>query len=244
MKIIFCSLLLSLLLAGPSQAQTLMMAAASTREGAQAAAQAYQKESGQPVNLAFAASSTLARQIMLGAPADLFLSANQAWMDRLASKGMLEVSRFYLANQLVLVAPKSLESRPGGSLAQYLVQVPGRIAMGDPAHVPAGQYGAAALKKMGLWEKAQKRLVPTANTRMALALVERGECRLGLVYRTDALASKKVQILAHFPEAVAPKVKFYLGRIKKGREEAQGLYDYLVSTPGRSHFEAQGFESP
>jgi len=225
------------------EAQTLWLAAASTREAVEASVKVFEKKTGHQVSLSFAASSTLARQISMGAPAHLFLSANQAWMDLLEKEGRLVLgsNRPYLSNQLVLVAPKGLLLPKGQPLVSYLNQTPRWLAMGDPAHVPAGVYAKAYLEKSGLWDQVKPRMVPASNVRMALALVERGECSLGLVYLTDALASKKVQVLAKIPKDQAPKIVYSLALVGSANEQTRKLYHYLTGPKGRQAFWKFGF---
>jgi len=142
--------------------------------------------------LSFAASSTLARQIEQGAPADLFLSADEAWMDYLSARGLIAPdSRVrLLSNALVLIAPADqplrLTIEPGFALAAALGG--GRLALADPEAVPAGRYARAALEHLGVWAVVEPRMVRAADVRGALRFVERGEAAAGIVYRTDALA--------------------------------------------------------
>jgi molybdate transport system substrate-binding protein len=157
------------------------------------------------ITASFAASSTLAKQIEAGAPADIFLSANPRWMDYLETGGhLIEGSRRDLVgNRIVLIAP---EDSPLGNLKinaeldiLHLLEGHSRLAMGDPAHVPAGLYAKQALQTLGLWETVANRLAPMADVRAALTLVERGETPLGLVYATDAAISERVKVVGTFP---------------------------------------------
>jgi len=226
----------------PVWADPLLLAAASTSEGASAAIKAYGKKTGGSVTLSLAASSALARQIAEGAPAQLFLSANSRWMDYLDKKGWLVKNTRveYLSNHLVLIAPLGQTIKPKQSAKAYLSNFSGRLAMGDPSHVPAGQYTKAALEYAGLWEQVQTKVAPTANVRLALLLVEQGECDLGIVYKTDADLSKKVQILS--PIAEASPVRYSLALIKGAGKDAQSFYQFLLSPQGKQSFISLGFE--
>ena len=154
----------------------------------------------------YGSSSTLAKQIENGAPAAIFLSADEQWMDYLDGKKLLVAgSRIdLLGNGLVLIAPKEggaanqVSIAPGFPLAQLLGN--GRLAMGDPVHVPAGLYGKAALESLGVWDQVKDRVAAGESVRAALAFVERGETPLGIVYATDATASAKVRQVGIFPD--------------------------------------------
>lgn len=197
--------------------------------------------------VAFAASSTLAKQIDMGAPADIYLSANQKWMDFLAEKGMIDAgSRFdLLGNCLVLIAPSrsrlgEIAIVKGIALADLLGQ--GRLAMGDPAHVPAGIYGQQALVSLGVWDAVAPKLAPTKDVRTALMLVEREECPLGLVYATDAAISAKVRVVGVFPKNCHPAISYPVAVIDGRQGEAPRQYLNFLKTPeARIIFEKYGF---
>lgn len=200
----------------------LVFAAASTTNVITDAGRAFAKQSGIKVVNSFAASSTLAKQINNGAPADVYISANVKWMDYLQKQDGIEPSsRFDLArNRLVLIAPagegpKPLKIGPGLDLAALLGD--GRLSVGNPAHVPAGIYAKQALTHLGLWSRVRDRLAITATVRAALALVETGEAPLGVVYATDAAISPKVRVLGVFPkDSHAPIL--YPVAVVKGRD--------------------------
>jgi molybdate transport system substrate-binding protein len=197
--------------------------------------------------VAFAASSTLAKQIDMGAPADIYLSANQKWMDFLAAKGMIATdSRFdLLGNRLVLIAPTNSQLGEitivkGFALADLLGQ--GRLSMGDPAHVPAGIYGKQALASLGVWDAVASKTAPAKDVRTALMLVERGEAPLGLVYATDAAVSTRVRVLGMFPQTCHPAVSYPVAVIDghQGRGPQRYL-DFLKTPEARMIFEKFGF---
>ena len=188
-----------------------VFAAASLKNGLDAAVASYERETGGRVAVSYAASSALARQIEQGAPADLFLSADLDWMDHLEERGLIRpgTRRNLLGNRLVLIAPKgeakALELSPG-SLAAALGD--GRLAVADVDAVPAGKYGRAALERLGLWPEAAGRVARTENVRAALAFVARGEAPLGIVYETDAKAEPEVEVVARFPETSHPPIVY------------------------------------
>lgn len=241
------------LLARPARAQRrdlLVFAAASLKTALDAADAPFQRDSGTRIAVSFAASSALAKQIEAGAPADLFISADRDWMDYLAERGLIRpgTRSDLVGNRLVLIAPRDstleLTIGPGFPLAAAL-GADGRLAMGDPAAVPAGLYGKAALEKLGVWGTVAARVAPAANVRAALALVSRGETPLGIVYRTDAAADPGVRIVAFFPEDSHPPIVYPAAIVATSTNEAAAAYlAYLKSPAARIFFEAQGFTVP
>lgn len=202
--------------------------------------------SGVKVKLSFAASSTLAKQVEAGAGAQLFLSADEAWMNYLAKRDLLEAGsrRAYLGNRLALVVPAdrpaTVEIAAG---KDWLRQLPaGRIATGDPAHVPVGRYAEAALKSLGVWKEVGPRLARADNVRNALVLVERGEAAAGIVYSTDAAVSKKVAVAGLFPESSHEPVTYPIALLKgHGQGNARALYDFILGPAARAIFVKHGF---
>ena len=184
--------------------QLLVFAAASLTNALGELSAAWQTSSGVPVKTSFAASSVLARQIEAGGKADLFISADQEWMDYLQSRGLIDKSsrRNLVGNRLVLIAPAdsklALRIAPGFELAAALGG--GRLSTGDPDTVPVGKYARSALVSLGLWDEIQDRLVRADNVRSAMMFVSRGESPLGIVYTTDALVDPEVRIVDTFPE--------------------------------------------
>lgn len=197
--------------------------------------------------ISFAASSALARQVDAGAPADLFLSADEEWMDYVEERGRLAPGTrvSFLANRLVLIAPAGsrvrLSIRRGLPLARALGER-GRLAMADPDAVPAGKYGKAALETLGIWSSVAGRIAPAENVRAALALVERGAAPLGIVYATDAMASKKVRVVDSFPVSSHPPITYPLARLKSStNREAEAFRRFLLSGTARAIFARHGF---
>ena len=191
--------------------------------------------------LSFAASSALARQIGSGAPADLFISADEPWMDDVAKRGLVRPGTrvSFLANRLVLVAPAGRPVRltiaRGFPIARALGK--GRLAMADPDTVPAGKYGRAALTVLGVWPQVTDRVARAENVRAALALVERGEAPLGIVYATDAQASQAVRVVGTFPAARHPPFRYPLALLMTSRSrDAAAFRTFLLCRQGRTVF--------
>jgi molybdate transport system substrate-binding protein len=236
-------------LAAPAIAQPrapVVLAAASLQESLNAVALAWAaKGHARPV-ISFAASSALARQIEAGAPADLFLSADEEWMDYLAAKKrIIPASRVsFLHNQLVLIAPAASKLRLTVASRFPLARALGsaRLAIADPAGVPAGRYGKAALEHLGVWRSVSDRLAPAENVRAALALVERGEAPLGIVYATDARASAKVRVVGAFPPHSHPPIRYPIARLRTSASpEAEPFLRFLLSREGKAIFARYGF---
>lgn len=194
----------------------------------------------------FAASSALAKQIENGAPANVFASADEAWMDYLSGKGLIVRGSRHelLQNRLVIIAPPGsstrVEVKAGFPLAQGLGD--GRLAVGDPDHVPAGKYAKTALQNLGVWSEVEGKLARADNVRAALALVERGECPLGIVYATDAAVSKRVRVVGTFPEGSHPPVTYPVALVTgKDTPAARRFLDFLKSHQAKTVFEKHGF---
>jgi molybdate transport system substrate-binding protein len=243
-------LLLCLLLAPLSaHAQQLtVFAAASLTDAMKDVSALWQKAGHPPLTLSFAASSTLARQIEQGAPANVFASADEKWMDYLAGKNLIvaDTRKDLLGNDLVLVVPanKPLHVTIGSGFDLAKLLGPnGRLAVGDPAHVPAGIYAEQALKKLGLWDSISPHLARADDVRSALLLVERGEAPAGIVYGTDAAVSKGVMVAGTFPENSHDPVSYPFAVVKAGdTPEARALLTFLDGPQARAAFVARGFK--
>lgn len=226
-----------------------VFAAASLTNAVTAAAKAYEAKSGDSIQISFASSSTLARQIAAGAPADIFISANQKWMDWLAEQDLIATATRHniVANSLVLIAPKDSTIGPialgkNTDLAALLAE-DDRIAVGDPDHVPAGIYAKQALNHLGQWETLSPRLARADNVRAALALVERGEAPLGIVYRTDAAIAADVKIVATFPEDSHPPITYPIALIKDADTDANAKFlAWLLGDDAGKVFADYGFD--
>ena len=205
----------------------------------------FTKSQGIPVRFSFAASSTLARQIESGAPADLFVSADQEWMDYLDQRGLIRKATRHdlLSNRLALIAPADskvdLRVERGFALAAALGG--GRLSTGDPDNVPVGRYARSALMSLGVWNDVADRLVRAEDVRTALAFVARGEAPLGIVYETDARIEKKVRLVALFPEYSHPRITYPMALTTDAGPEAARLAEFLRSEASRAVFERFGF---
>ncbi|CQJ20510.1 TPA: molybdate ABC transporter substrate-binding protein [Yersinia enterocolitica] len=224
-----------------------VFAAASLTNALQDIAVQYKKEKQVDVVASYASSSTLARQIEQGAPADLFISADQQWMDYAIDKQQMVVNTRYtlLGNELVLIAPKD------SKITKVAIDKKtdwkkllegGRLAVGDPDHVPAGIYAKESLENLGAWATLAPEMARANNVRSAMALVERAEAPLGIVYGSDAIASDKVKVVGVFPEASHKPVEYPMA-IVKGHENptVTAFYDYLKSPAAAVIFEKYGF---
>lgn len=198
------------------------------------------------VKTVYAASSTLARQIEHGAPADIFIAADTEWMDYLAQRKLLRAgSRVNLVtNRLVLIAPAgqvlTLAIAPNFPLAAALGT--GRLAIAEPDSVPAGKYGRAALQALGVWPEVARKIAPAENVRAALLLVARGETPLGIVYASDAVAEPRVRVLGEFPASSHAPIVYPAAMVAASKNtEAQGVLDFLRSTEARAAWRKYGF---
>ncbi|MES2097189.1 MAG: molybdate ABC transporter substrate-binding protein [Pseudomonadota bacterium] len=234
--------------AAPPPAQPVVLAAASLQESLNAAADVWATSGHSRPVLSFAASSALARQIEAGAPADLFASADEEWMDALAAKKLIVpgTRADLVGNRLVVIEPvgrATIMPRSGIRLARVLGAGP--LAMADPDSVPAGKYGKAALIKLGAWNNVASHVVRAENVRAALALVERGAAPFGIVYLTDAKASAKVRIAGIFPASSHPPIRYPIARLNGSTNpEAERFRRFLLSPRGRAIFARFGFTVP
>ncbi|MEA3541526.1 MAG: molybdate ABC transporter substrate-binding protein [Pseudomonadota bacterium] len=235
--------------AAAQQRGPLLLAAASMQEAMTAAADAWTARGHPRPVLSFAGSSALARQIRAGAPADLFVSADEDWMDDVEKAGLvMRGTRANLAgNRLVLVRPTNarLSLRIGRNMPIARALGDGRLAMANPDSVPAGKYGKAALTALGVWPAVAPKVARADNVRAALALVERGATPLGIVYATDARAGNGVAIVGAFPESSHAPIRYPLARLTASRHrDAEGFRRFLLSATGRSILKRYGFSAP
>ena len=229
-----------------SAAEIVVFAAASLKEALDDAVNVYENKSGDAVKISYAASSTLAKQIESGAPADIFLSADLNWMDYLQQHNLIKppTRNNLLGNRLVVVAPADsdlrLDIKPGFDLAGALKG--GHLAMADPDSVPAGKYGKAALEKLGVWNSVRAAVAPAENVRAALLFVARREVPLGIVYATDAAADPRVKIAGMFPEDTHPPIIYPAALTADSKNpDAVRLLEFLASPAARPVFEKRGF---
>ncbi|MGV6804087.1 MAG: molybdate ABC transporter substrate-binding protein [Ruegeria sp.] len=226
----------------------LVFAAASLKTALDQVAPEFEDVTGFQVIVSYAASSVLARQIHLGAPADLYISANAAWMDYLEETGSIDpASRVDLfGNKLVLVGNAQTAAEqaitPDFNLSDRLQG--GYLAMALIGAVPAGLYGKAALESLGLWESVQDRVAQADNVRAALALVATGAAPLGVVYRTDARADPRVGIVGVFPSTSHPPIVYPAALTVAARPAAEQFLAYLQDDAVVEIFLEQGFTLP
>jgi molybdate transport system substrate-binding protein len=243
------ALFVSLVLATPAWCDAVtVFAAASLKESLDAAVQVFRERTGHDVAVSYAGSNALARHIERGAPADLFIPADEEWAAYLEQRDLVQGTRRILAtNELVLIAPAASPARvkleKGLDLAPLLRG--GRLAMANPAAVPAGRYAKAALTSLGAWSGVEARIAAAGNVRGALVLVARGEAPLGIVYRTDALMLRSVRIVGTFPAETHPAIVYPLLQVKRmSPPAAYDLAEFLASAEAGAIFRRFGFGSP
>ena len=223
----------------------IVFAAASLTNALQEVGDGFTKDSSVPVKFSFAASSALARQIENGAPADVFFSADIEWMDYLESKKLIQVAtrRDVLGNHLVLVAP--VTSRIGLHIAPnfplFTALGNSRLAIGDPDGVPAGRYAHEALTKLGVWNTVADHLARADSVRSALALVDRGEAPLGIVYQTDALIDKNVRVVDVFPDNTHLPITYPIALATGAKADAAKFLAFVQSPSAEVVFKHYGF---
>jgi molybdate transport system substrate-binding protein len=245
----FLYILMILLLPLSARAQDVTVFAAASLTDAMKDISAKWVEAGhKPLVMSFGSSSTLARQIEQGAPANVFASADEKWMEYLAEKQLIAAGtrKSLLGNDLVLVVaadkPMHVTINKSFDLAG-LLGTNGRLATGDPAHVPVGIYAEQALKKLGMWDSISLRLARTEDVRAALLLVERGEAPAGIVYATDAAVSKAVMVAGTFPSDSHDPVSYPFAVTKSGdTPDARAWLTFLTSPPARAVFVQRGFK--
>lgn len=203
----------------------------------------YEQKNKTEVKTSYAGSSTLAKQIEAGAPADVFISADVQWMDYLQNKQLVTAADRInlLGNRLVVITPKDhpLKLKMDKSFDPSKV-IQGKLCTGDTKSVPVGKYAKQALSSLGWWDKVQPRLVETEDVRAALSFVARGECQIGIVYATDAAISKDVVVAGIFPENTHPPIIYPVGLTKKNAESVK-FYKFLQSGQAKTIFKKYGF---
>jgi molybdate transport system substrate-binding protein len=246
LALVFGLAALSLLRPAAAQESITVFAAASMKNALDDVNAAFGAKSPIKVVVSYAASSALIKQIEQGAPADIFISADLAWMDYGVEKKVIkdDTRVNLLGNKLVLIAPKdsklgSVTIGQGFDLAKLAGD--GRIATGDVRAVPAGKYAKAALEKLGAWAAAEPKLAMAENVRAALALVGRGEAPLGIVYETDAKVEPNVKIVGTFPADSHPPVTYPVALTATAKPEAARYLSFLRSQQAKTIFEKYGF---
>jgi molybdate transport system substrate-binding protein len=225
-----------------------VFAAASLTDALKAAAARWQAQGNGAVVLSFGSSSAIAKQVEAGAPADIFASADDKWMQYLTDKSLVDDATVQrpIGNDLVLIAPAdstaSIAIAPNFDLAGALGD--GRLSIGDPKGVPAGKYGQQALEKLGVWSSVESKTAAAENVRAALALVQRGEAPLGIVYATDAQSAKGVKVVGTFPDDSHDPIVYPMGVVAgHDRPEVKAFFDFLVGPEGKKLFASYGFKT-
>lgn len=235
-------------LASPVSADAItVFAASSLKTALDQVASDWAAESGNEASVSYDGSAKLARQIEQGAPADVFVSAAESWMDVLEEGGLIRPAsrRDVLGNRLVLVAHgTALPVTVGPELDLAALLRGGKLAMGMIASVPAGQYGHEALVSLGLWDQVADSVVETENVRAAVKLVALGEAPLGIVFASDAVAETGISVLGTFPDNSHAPITYPAAVTVTAREGAQAFLDYLSSPAAQARFAAQGFLVP
>lgn len=222
-------------------------AAASLTDALREIGTRYSAESGDTVLFNFGASSLLARQITEYAPADLFISADEQWMDRLQQRGFIanKSRKSILSNTLVIIVPSDspLKINSPGDLVDPAIRA---VAVAEPSTVPAGIYAKEYLRKAKVWDRITGKIIPTDNVRSALAAVESGNVETGIVYKTDALISRAVRVAYEVPAGLGPKISYPVAIVadSKEKQSAQRFLDYLQSAGARETFKKYGFLLP
>lgn len=251
--------LLLVMISSVAQANTgvTVYAASSMTDAINALIKVYESAHQVHITPVYASSSSLARQIENGAPADIFISADQRWMNYLVQRGLVSKSaeQPLAANQLVVITPvtpvstdkKSTDRNSRdknldiGDAASWLKALNGqRIAIGEPNSVPAGIYAEQSMRTLGVWHNLKDHLAPSNNVRAALALVELGETPLGVVYKTDALQSQKVRIAATFPDSLHKPIVYPLAQLSQAKGAAQ-FARFMFSKKAAATLQHYGF---
>lgn len=221
-----------------------LYAAASLTDVMNALLKDYRNHSTVVIKASFAGSATLAKQIERGAPADLFISADQEWANYLGGRNLLsnESRKTLLMNELVLISPLTSNTPVAlSSTFNFAAAFKGRLCVGDPRSVPAGRYAKQALSHFGWWDSISARLVSTEDVRTALSFVERAECSLGIVYKTDTLLSKRVKVIATFPASSHTPIEYPIALTRTANKEAKLFWTYLQSEAAKTIFIRYGF---
>jgi molybdate transport system substrate-binding protein len=241
---LLASLLAPAAVAGEAHAEITVYAAASLRDVLEEVAHRCESAAGARLVFSFGASSVLALQIEAAPKADVFFSADEAWMDALTKDGLVDAAsrRSPLSNRLVVVGPRdgTLRARSAADLERGGLT---HLCLADPRGVPAGKYAKAWLTRTGSWDRLESRIVPALDVRAALAAVEAGACEAGVVYRTDAAISKKTKVLFEVPDAESPMISYALAAIsgRRGLETARKVVACLSGPEAGEIYARHGF---
>jgi molybdate transport system substrate-binding protein len=225
--------------------EVVVFAAASLKTALDQVAADWQAQTGHTVTISYAGSNTLAKQIIEGAPADIFISAAENWMDAVEADGLIVpgTRADLLGNRLVLVAHgQAAAVEIDASLDLLALLADGKLAMGMVDSVPAGQYGKAALEHLGLWDKVQADVAQSENVRAALALVATGEAPLGIVFASDAMAEPGVTVIGVFPADSHKPITYPAALTTTAADPADSAFLKALSEDAAdAKFAAQGF---
>lgn len=209
-------------------------------------ADSVEQNMGVKLVLNFASSGTLARQIKEGMPCDLYFSASKRWMDYAEENNLIiDTTRQIPArNRLALITSRENNLPAFERLIDLPSMLTSRLSIGDPAHVPAGEYAAEALQSLGIYSELRSRLLPAKDVRSALMVVELGEADLGIVYKTDALQSNKVDILVTLPDSLHTPIIYHAAVVQSSRnkELAFKVLKYMTGAATKKLWKQQGFE--
>ena len=230
--------------AAPASPKITVFAAISLSDALEEASREFTRRTGIEVRHAFASSAQLARQINAGARADVFIAADQNWMDELRRTRRIDplTERRLAGNRLVVIQPASLRSVPAHAWITGLAN--GRLATGDPQYVPLGRYAREALTTLGVWADVESRLVRAENARVATLLVARGEAALGIVYATDARHDRRVRVITRLDASLHSPIVYPAALTLDAQDAAIAYLNFLSSTDGRKFFAAYGFDTP
>ncbi|MEY3338617.1 MAG: hypothetical protein RL245_1609 [Pseudomonadota bacterium] len=230
--------------ATPPSPTITVFAAISLSDALVEASREFTRRTGIKVRHSFASSAQLARQITAGARADVFIAADQHWMDELRSTRLIDprTERRLAGNRLVVIQPASLRSVPARAWITGLAN--GRLATGDPQYVPLGRYAREALTTLGVWGDVEPRLVRAENARVATLLVARGEAALGIVYATDARNDRRVRVITRLDASLHSPIVYPAALTLDAQDAAIAYLNFLSSTDGRKFFAAHGFDTP
>jgi len=241
LRLFLCGLLCSLSLHAE---ELTVFAAASLSDALKELAPAFEAQAGDKLRFNFGGSSTLARQIKEGAPADVFFSADEAKMDSLDSAGLIapHSRKTLLSNSLVIVVAKA-DGPTLVSAADLAKKGVRRLALGETKTVPAGIYAREYLSRCGLWETLAPKVVPLDNVRTALSAVEAGNAQAAIVYKTDALISDRVRVAVAIPPADGPNISYPVAIIATSnkKDAAARFVAFLQTSAAQAVFERHGF---
>ena len=218
---------------GKAAGSMTLFAAASTTDLVEEIGALFEQETGIEVKISPASSGTLARQIEQGAQADVYISASVKWMAYVDDLSLAAEFTPFIKNRLVLIAPSEGATEDFSELdpdLDFPASFKGRLSLGDPAHVPAGQYAVDGLTYFGWYESLESRFLPGADVRAALAVVERGETERGIVYETDAAKSEKVTVVGRFPEDSHKAIEYYAALLRESTPAGEKFYRFLTES--------------